>query len=454
MNKEKAYKSIFLFNEEYNRINDDYKKMCEKEAIRIISTNNKGSNNQHSITVNNSSERNILSKLKNNIIQFSKEKILLRDVYNFSSTSINILSYYLKLIKKINSYKEILNKSKPSLIILPEENTIYGSSIITKIARNLSIPSVIIPYTIANETEFAEIFYYSNEVKSYMDRVVTHFFPQWLYIYKKRRLILLAYWQILILEILKLASPRPWFVNSGFNNLIAVESPHMMKYYLDNGLEPRKLLLTGSISDDMLYNLNKASLRLKLILKKKLHLDNKPIILCMLTPSLPEKIPSDYSDYAHFIELLIDSLSKLKKYNVIYNLHPNIDRKILGYLYNYKIKIVRNDIVELIPLCDLYIASASATIRWAIACGIPVINYDLYKYNYNDYDNINGVITIENKRDFLNELKKINENKSYISTIRNKQKLYVKEWGMMDGKSGERVLNTLNRLIEQKTKTA
>ncbi len=36
--------------------------------------------------------------------------------------------------------------------------------------------------------------------------------------------------------------------------------------------------------------------------------------------------------------------------------------------------------LSLVPLCSLYVASVSATIRWAIACGKPVVNYDVYRF--------------------------------------------------------------------------
>ena len=50
---------------------------------------------------------------------------------------------------------------------------------------------------------------------------------------------------------------------------------------------------------------------------------------------------------------------------------------------------------ELVPLCDLYVASVSSTIRWAIACGKPVVNYDVYRYRYTDFISLDGVLIID-----------------------------------------------------------
>ena len=40
---------------------------------------------------------------------------------------------------------------------------------------------------------------------------------------------------------------------------------------------------------------------------------------------------------------------------------------------------------SLVAISDMYVASVSSTIRWAILAGIPVINYDVYQYGYEDF---------------------------------------------------------------------
>ena len=66
--------------------------------------------------------------------------------------------------------------------------------------------------------------------------------------------------------------------------------------------------------------------------------------------------------------------------------HPRASPDLLRVFETPNIKISIEPMASLIPLCDLYVASISATIRWAISSGIPVLNYDTYRLRYTDFD--------------------------------------------------------------------
>jgi hypothetical protein len=93
---------------------------------------------------------------------------------------------------------------------------------------------------------------------------------------------------------------------------------------------------------------------------------------------------------------------------------------------------------ELIPLCDLYVASISATIRWALACGNPVINYDTYRYRYGDYDNAAGVISVEKLAEFRSQLDRFVNDPAFADDLARRQAAAKQYWGWVDGKLAER----------------
>ena len=74
-----------------------------------------------------------------------------------------------------------------------------------------------------------------------------------------------------------------------------------------------------------------------------------------------------------------------KQYNIIVRPHPG-HMDLEDCLEGTACKKITRDTALLIPLCDIYIAFASATIRWAITAGKPVLNYDIFQYNYEDYN--------------------------------------------------------------------
>ena len=69
--------------------------------------------------------------------------------------------------------------------------------------------------------------------------------------------------------------------------------------------------------------------------------------------------------------------------------------------------MARLNTAELVPLCDVFVASISSTIRWAIACGKPVVNYDVYRYRYTDFIGVEGVLTCEEQDEFVSVLRRL-----------------------------------------------
>src|SRR5690606_12345871 len=77
------------------------------------------------------------------------------------------------------------------------------------------------------------------------------------------------------------------------------------------------------------------------------------------------------------------------------SLHPRITAAEAGIVRRYHLAVSSWNIAELVPLAGLYVASCSATIRLAISCGIPTLNYDIYRYDYGDYDDVPGGVTLD-----------------------------------------------------------
>jgi hypothetical protein len=102
----------------------------------------------------------------------------------------------------------------------------------------------------------------------------------------------------------------------------------------------------------------------------------------------------------------------------------------------------------LIPLCDYYVASISATIQWAIACGKPVINYDICRYRYTDYLGLKGVLTVEEQDQFLDLLRRMATDSEFRNEIAALQKADAPRWGKLDGKAGQRIVELFHDLIE------
>src|SRR5262249_7261332 len=93
---------------------------------------------------------------------------------------------------------------------------------------------------------------------------------------------------------------------------------------------------------------------------------------------------------------------------------------------------------------DLYVASVSATIRWAIACGKPVINYDAYRLDFQDYPGIEAVLWSNTRVEFERTLREATADAANFARLQAAQQREAPPWGFHDRRSGQRLRALLN----------
>lgn len=351
-------------------------------------------------------------------------------------------------------WSNFLERYEISLLILPEHNLFYFTQNIVYFSHKANIPSVIVPFTIANTIEWSEAFYSlpSSNLDLSINKVFAKKFPHWKITYKNKPLILPA--EIILLNEMLGTTPKvPWLLNSGTIDAIAVESQAMMNYYLKAGIEREVLQITGALYDDELYSQMAHAEKKRAQLYEELGFQDfsKPMLLLGFPP---DQLSSRRTvcELKSFEEIAMYFFKTLRpvadQYNIVLNLHPRIKPGSLALIeQSPKLKISQSNIASLIPLSAIYIASCSATIRMAVACGIPVLNYDLYRYRYDDYKGIKAVITVESKADFERHFKYLTQDPEYYGMMRDHQKKASQYWGRVDGKSGERMLNLFDALL-------
>jgi hypothetical protein len=374
---------------------------------------------------------------------------LLRSINN-SFSELGLLAAEIRTIKK--SYKwmrKFLVEQEVSIIIMAEDNTYFNTAVWIKAGHKQKVPSLVVPYTISNPIEQAESALYDILLKidTFPKKMVKLFFPRWVYTHKQIPLLRLPWYSIVAREWFRIAPSNPWMLNSGYADAIAVESIAMQKYYLKGKLSPQVLHLTGTIVDDVLNESLAHKEKYRKKLNEEMDLDpKKPILLVSLIPNgFPHPCEfMNYQELASFFGLLT---TRYKNWNVIISPHPKQNKSELEAIPALRGKMTWIDSAHLVPLSSIYVASISATIRWAIACGIPVINYDMYQFNYDDYRQIPGVLHADNQHAFLNLLDKLTADKNFYNKTALSQQKIMQEWGFLDGLSSQRLLDLINSLI-------
>lgn len=368
----------------------------------------------------------------------------------------NFLAQTLLLYNRIKFFRKFISEQGISLVILPADNR-YDQAAIVKAAHDEQVPVVVIPQFMASALEWAEYVWEKREYNagSLINRFACYLFPRWGNEHKGRRLIALPAAQVFAREWLGIAPPLPWILHSGHADALAVESEAVRDYCIAEGLQPEKIKVTGSSThDDISAILSKATQK-RFELYADLTLPNdRPLILSALPPDSIDlgRPECEFKNYDDLIEFWCRTLAAIKNYNIVICLHPSVTVQEMKHIERYGVTISKEPTSELIPLCEIFVASISATIQWAIACGKPVVNYDVYRYRYTDYANVEGVISIEDKNDYANTLQLLTSDANYFAEMAARQSVHASRWGRLDGRACDRLMQLFDELIDQYTK--
>lgn len=148
---------------------------------------------------------------------------------------------------------EALRESRPDLLVLPEENIEHLTSVFVRRAKELDLPTVIIPFTVATALEPAES-YFGNPAHTLgvLGSLFRMVYPRWVITHRGQRLVRLPAMDAIATERMGYAPPQPWILNSGDAEAIAVESEAMLAHYRACGFPETQLEVTGALYDDEL----------------------------------------------------------------------------------------------------------------------------------------------------------------------------------------------------------
>jgi hypothetical protein len=339
---------------------------------------------------------------------------------------------------KARRLRAFFREVRSDVIILAEDNVETLSTAIVNEGRRQGIASIVIPFTIPNPLEPAKSYRHrqQNQVRGPMARLVTHLFPKWCYRLGDQNLLRVPAFTALAMEALGHSSPAPWILNRGQATRVALDSEALRDRYLRLGFPASQLSIVGDINGAILHRgvLNKSTLRLELLARHGLD-PARPLILCGFPPSQfgGEDNDFEFRNYDALMDAWMESFKALSgRANILIRPHPRVS---IDRFQRFDVPNVRYSLeptAELIPLCDLYVASISATIRWAIACGIPVINYDTYRYRYDDYEGAGGVIHVESLADFRTQLARFVDDPSFAACATRQQQSVKHLWGIID----------------------
>ena len=360
----------------------------------------------------------------------------------------------LRLLMTYQSIGRFLDAMEPDLIILPEDNVETLSSVFVAQGRRRGIPTIILPFTLPNPVEPAQFYRNSadHQAAGPAAQVLCKLWPKWRFHFDGADLLRLPAPVAFLTEFLRVSSPDPWVLNRGGAVAIVLDSQAQRDQYLRLGFPADQLHVIGDLNGDALYNATCSKDRLLALLCRAHGFEvSKPVVLCAFPPDqFDSHGPSDFefANYQSMVGAWAGVFRELGQYaNFVVRPHPRSSISQIELMRSHGLEISMEPTVELVPLCDVYLASISATIRWAIACGIPVINYDTYRYRYEDFNGAAGVFRVETVDDFRTTLRRLLTQPEFALEARLKQRESMLYWGLSDGKTSDRLADLARKVV-------
>ncbi len=382
-----------------------------------------------------------INKTNINYIVDEKQKTIIQSV-SFITEIKNLLLFPYRTIKQINIYNKkikahtiLLKKYQIKTLILTVQGLGGDIPFLIKASKKLNIPSVVFPFAVTangilrikRENPLLLLDKISN-------KLLSNFIPRRaINIYKKKHVLLQPPFQVFALSFLKILPKNPWSSYSGGIDYIIAESNYMKDFLLNEGVNKKQIIELGSLSFDSINFANN-------------------YILCAFPPlsfnenaNLPE-----FSTNKNATIYWFNILSRYSSDNkIVLHLHPRLNKNdFVDLAQKYNLEIRNDAIEELIPMCKFFITSVSSTIRLAIAYGKPVLDYDIFAYDYHSFKNNEGVITVFTKNDFENTIDKMINDKKYFKKIKRKQLTDAKYFGNTDNKNTERFALFFEKLLK------
>jgi hypothetical protein len=328
-------------------------------------------------------------------------------------------------------------------IVLPEDNVERDSACWIRAAQAIGGRSTILSYAVPSPHE-AAVTYYDNPdhaVRRKGDLTFALLFPRWFTRHRGRALLRLPAARALAMERLGLAPDNPWVVNTGAVDALAVESEYVRGLFVRQGIPARRVHATGHAALDRLAEAAGRREDIRRAWQSEHGLEpGRPVVLCAIPPDqYPGVAAPEYENFAALLDGWLEVLEGQRPALFpVLSPHPAIGPAHVERMRGAGMPVLEGGVAPWLAACDVYVASVSSTIKWALACGKPTVNYDCYDYRYADFEGLGGVTHVGTREQFRAALERFRD-AAYLLSRTGEVRAQSTRFGVLDGRSGDRV---------------
>lgn len=352
-------------------------------------------------------------------------------------------------------YKRMLDTWNADAILVCDDPPASRHNWLARAARSRGIPMVIISNV--SITDWIQS-YRSLErnsslqvTSSISNRIASALFPRWRQLSPRGNLLRTPGPRIFVSEALGTSPPHPWMFASSRDALLLVPNEASRKFCKTYGFAKSRVVVTGLPTDDRLAAAGIKRAELRELISPGIG-DTTPIVLASWPANQIGRIPS--LDGFETFDALSDAWAKALQEacnrhgaKLLVSLHPKLSKSMIPALERNGVDVADRRLMEILPACDVFVAAMSNTIYSALACGIPVVNHDLYGKSQYSFPDAHGYIEVKFLPEFAAALDTTLANWNTTTTTSKEAMLSAAHWGILDGRASERIEQAIRQEI-------
>ena len=350
--------------------------------------------------------------------------------------------------KQINALKEFCRLHRPRMAILGDDG-VGTDPCVTSVLRHEDVPLVCVPYGYGGVEDLEHVLdlrhgtEYRN-IDTEGGPVVAAHYPHWVKSGRHAGALLFRPELILARESLGITLRRPWRTYGSEADLFCVSGQQYADHLRQEGVPDNLITVTGSLAGVQIHNILQTDSNARKAFRQPVKLQSDHTRILVSWPPSYHQTHGDRSEfpdsYASLTHAVVQPLIDHPNVRLTVTLHPSTlpgDRAVFADL---NIPLSTDSIIDLIPKHDIFLTATSSTTRWAIACGKPVINYDLYKFGITAFHNLPGVIHVETHQAYTATLHKLLDGENFFATTSAAQISVADDWALVDDRFLEKLL--------------
>lgn len=378
-----------------------------------------------------------------------------RRIFVNKTSLLSLPLHLLQLWKLREEAKNLLRTTRPDALVLPHIDMGRMSGCVAYQAKRHGISVLVLPYTWIFREEISKAICTREEYSActFIGARIARRYPHWTY----GACLFLPPSMILGLEWLGMSTSHPWMADQ-MADCIAVDSELMLESYVLDGVEKAKCRITGSASHDILaHALNESDRTGQILADLGLSSEQGRIPAFALSFLPPDQTGNqmagfEYASYLDMLRFWIETVTEQSEIPVVFSLHPRMNaiREVLASEYP-RIAIYAGDACELIPRAVFCIGQFGGMLRFAVACGKPVLYYDVFHYHMsrNQFLSLPSVVEVREKGAFAETVRRFAGDRIYRSGLERAARTVNGTWGVLDGHAVDRIETLILKNISQ-----